>query len=255
MHYAPGDDPHDWPSVRKMAEPGRELSPRLSQTVVGHIQAMSAKLSCYVACLLAVLAAGCQSTSVAEKKPRPVTDSDLIGNWVGLTEDGIYYFRIDLQRSSKGRCAYAYVHDDARLLAVNNWSTEAGRIQMAVLPIDPDQNSIEQISGTAHASIMELSVTGKGWQRRLVLRREDDMERRAGLVKNRMEQHRKNENAQANSWRRFLNIGQRRVVKGSHIFIFDFAERPPCFRKCEWVRENRTKNLALKSRINGVDFC
>ena len=142
-----------------------------------------------MACLFVVVFCGCQTSVVADKKPLPVTDADMLGTWVGLTEDALDYFRIDLQPGGKGLCAYVYVHNEARLLAVDKWSTQAGRIQIAVTPVDDDRNQITKMTGTAHSTVMELTVFGKDWQRRLVMRREEDMEQRANLVRNRMEQH------------------------------------------------------------------
>jgi len=134
----------------------------------------------------ALLWTGCTAPRTSEKKPLPVTAPELAGTWVGLTEDGIYYFRIELEAHGKGRCAYVYHHDKATLLAIDEWSTEAGKIKVRPSPIDPDPNQIASISGSAHASIIDASVLGKGWRRNLVLRREDDLELRARLAKDRM---------------------------------------------------------------------
>lgn len=137
-------------------------------------------------CLLVLLLCGCQTPPVAGKKPMPVSDADLLGTWVGLTEDDLDYFRIDLRPGGKGLCAYVYAHNEARLSTVTNWGTRDGKIQIAVSPIDDDPNQVTKLTGSAYMTMMELTVVGKGWQRRLVLRREDDMERKSNLLKTRM---------------------------------------------------------------------
>ena len=143
----------------------------------------------YFSCLLIVVCWGCQTTRVVDKKPLPPKDSDLFGVWAGLAEDGLNYFRIDLQPDGTGLCAYVYLHDEAKLLAVEKWSAQSSRIEITLCPIDDDRNQITKIIGIAHATVMELTVFGKGWQCPLVIRREDDMERRANHVKNRMILH------------------------------------------------------------------
>jgi len=133
-----------------------------------------------------VVCSGCQTTRVADKKPLPPNDSDLLGVWAGLAEDGLNYFRIELQPGGAGLCAYVYLHEEAKLLAVHKWSIQSSRIEITLSPIDNDRNQITKIIGIAHATVMKLTVFGKGWQCPLVIRREDDMDQRANLVKKRM---------------------------------------------------------------------
>ena len=144
---------------------------------------------CQLLCVLAVLGYGCQTSPRASKKPTPVTDADILGTWVGLTEDGLDYFRLDLRPGGEGLCAYAYVHNKARLLEVASWSTQAGKILIGLRPVDNDPNGVTKMEGTAHTTVMDLKVVGQGWQRGLVMRREEDLERRVDLVKTRMERY------------------------------------------------------------------
>ena len=86
-------------------------------------------------------------------------------------------------------CGYAYLHEEPILLKVVGWNTQASRIQIPVTPINKDPNQIEKVNGTAHATVLRLDVVGKGWQTRVVLKREEDLERRATRVKALMGQH------------------------------------------------------------------
>ena len=142
-----------------------------------------------LSCFVFLVCCGCQTPAAFGKKPLPPRDSDLLGFWDGLTQDGLYFFRIKLEPDGTGLCAYVYLREEPRLLAVQKWSNQSGRINLALSPIDDDRNQIREINGVAHATIMNLTVLGNGWRSPLVLRPEDDIQRRFGLVKSRMENY------------------------------------------------------------------
>ncbi len=137
-------------------------------------------------CLLGIFFCGCGGLRPVDKEPIPPTESELLGTWVGLTEDDLCSFRISLRAGGLGLCAYA-CGQSPRLLAVEKWGMQGPGIEVSLAPIDADPNCVTNISGRAYATIMKVIVFGKGWRRELALRREDDLERQAAMLKSRME--------------------------------------------------------------------
>lgn len=126
------------------------------------------------------------SSPAVEKKIPPMTDSDLLGAWVGLTSDELYYYRFVFDQSGQGLCCFVFLYETPNLYRITSRKLTGREISISVAPVDDGAYPI-MIEGHAvgHRKL-ELTVRGDGWSRSLTLRREDDLEKRASLVNARM---------------------------------------------------------------------
>lgn len=116
-----------------------------------------------------------------------MTDDDLLGAWVGLTSDELCYYRLVFDQSGEGTCCFVFLYEAPKLYRITERKLTGRKITISVAPVDDDAYPIMIEGETVGHRKLELIVRGDGWSRPLTLRREDDLEKRASLVKTRMQ--------------------------------------------------------------------
>src|SRR5438105_2263494 len=103
---------------------------------------MNSKVLSVGACAVCLLGAGCAlRTAKTPTRPeiavyRPLSPSrnDIVGDWLAMTEDYLYIYRLSLCPDGTGTLAYSFASDLPQVLPVTNWRLEARKI---VVPVDP----------------------------------------------------------------------------------------------------------------------
>ena len=119
----------------------------------------------------------------ASKKIRTPTRDELLGTWVGLSEDERYVFRFTLTSNGEGRGAYSFLEEDPRVFRITSWAYEPPTLTIIAEPAMGTQLTFERLRGTVIGFAMQLTMSGEGWKRSLTLRREEDLIERWSKVK------------------------------------------------------------------------
>jgi hypothetical protein len=134
--------------------------------------------------LIGMSLCGCGALPPIPKKPVPAEASQLVGAWVGHTEDSLFWFRVELRPDGRGLCGYIE-YENPKVQTVSGWQTKDGHISIPL--VANGSNDITKVTGRAHATIMNLTVHGKGWRDNLILRPERTVEGKAKALKTAME--------------------------------------------------------------------
>ena len=113
----------------------------------------------------------------ATKRSIPPTEKDLIGVWIGFEEGQLTFTRLDLRANSIGYCARISAGSDAEVYRIRNWSIRGWDLQIDVIPLSPNVESIylKGLGGRAYLQL-RIGAVGGRWQRKLVLSPELDIE-------------------------------------------------------------------------------
>ncbi len=140
-------------------------------------------LAAFVLLVLLSVLPGCHSPTsrtipiASQKKANPPTVEDVVGVWLGYTEDELQFYRLDLRPDFTGYCASAYLpdttlHDDGvRLSRIERWELKERQLTFRLSTVDAGAEVIT-LKGTATGHLMNLEVGGVGWKRKLLLRPE-----------------------------------------------------------------------------------
>ena len=130
--------------------------------------------------------------TLANKKPRQPTRSDLATVWVGgEPEELLEYFRLELDANGTGILTVQYLPGKAavayRVLAT---SLSGYSVGLDVQPVDRGAQSL-QVRGEAIPGLLRLQVTGRApdWTRHIQLQRYDQLLERIRAVTERAEAH------------------------------------------------------------------
>jgi len=114
----------------------------------------------------------------ADKKIRPLSHEAVSQVWLGMSEDESCVFRLALNSGGTGFGGYVCAEQDPRLFRIESWRYEPPRFGTTVSGTGGNGTDIEYLKGTLIGVAMELTVGGRGWERKLSLRRESDLQTR-----------------------------------------------------------------------------
>lgn len=140
-------------------------------------------LAAFLLLLLLSVLPGCHSPIsrtiplASQKKANPPTVDEVIGEWLGYTEDELQFYRLDLRPDFTGYCASVYLPDTSlrgdgvRLYRIERWELKERQLTFRLSAVDAWAEVIT-LKGTATGHLMNLEVGGAGWKRKLLLRPE-----------------------------------------------------------------------------------
>ena len=114
----------------------------------------------------------------AAKKMPPPTREELATTWVGVTEDDLYMFRLELAKDGGGRLAYAFVDSEPRVFPVQRWTLTDRTIAISVGPDHSGPGTVLRGQGSASGAALSLVLEGPDWSRHAEFRRESALEKR-----------------------------------------------------------------------------
>jgi hypothetical protein len=123
------------------------------------------------------------SAAAAQKRIRPLSHDDIAQTWIGISEDELYIYRLNLSADGTGRGAYVFSDGAAKLFKIASWSYDSKRIVMVASPGDADERGIKSLEGTIVGVAMELSARGDGWSRKVHFRPEREVQARWDKVR------------------------------------------------------------------------
>jgi len=112
----------------------------------------------------------------AEKKMRPLSREAITQVWLGLSEDSLYLYRLDLKDDGTGLGGYVFTDQEPTLFRIASWSYEQGNIVISPAPPESESSSLRLLRGRVVGMEMKLTVSGHGWRYSVLLRREGDLE-------------------------------------------------------------------------------
>jgi hypothetical protein len=121
-------------------------------------------------------------SAAASKRPTPPKPADLVGVWVGFTEDELGFYRLDLRPDFTGYCASVsppntILHEQGvNTYRVNSWRLSGWALETKLVPVGTKPESIF-LRGSYDRFTLQLKVGGidGSWKRKLVLRPESSI--------------------------------------------------------------------------------
>ena len=137
--------------------------------------------------LVAVLLVSPSPQLAVAKKVGPPTRDSVAAAWIGLSEDELYLFRVVLALEGGGSVGYVFVDEEPNVFVISSWRYDSGRIAIEV-EFPPGSESWKgPLAGSVSARAMKLRMSGKGWSRSILLRRESELEGRWLALKSKMD--------------------------------------------------------------------
>src|SRR2546425_1082821 len=106
---------------------------------------------------LVLLFLSCGPLLGAEKRARPLSHEAVAQVWLGLSEDGLHVFRLDLRADGTGVGGYVFGDEQPRLFRITSWKYEPERIEMTAAPLGGEVGDIGQLRGAFVGLEMELT--------------------------------------------------------------------------------------------------
>jgi hypothetical protein len=108
--------------------------------------------------------------------PRPLTEGEVSGTWVGYELGELAFYRLSLNRAHHGSCNVLYNRKSLTKYFVQNWALTNDTVQVDIVPVkegsEPFSISVEHLSRLK----MEVTVFNEdhGWKRKATLYREKE---------------------------------------------------------------------------------
>lgn len=112
------------------------------------------------------------------KLGRLLSRNEVATTWIGLSEDELYMFRIDLLPSGGGEVAYSFLDDSPKGMTVGSWSYDPKVGSRILIQLRSNSSGINQLAGEVVGVRMELVISHSDWKRTVFLRREPDLKPR-----------------------------------------------------------------------------
>lgn len=129
-----------------------------------------------VVVMLVVSVALVSSIALARKVVGPPSRESIADVWVGLSEDELYLFRVALSLDGTGTIGFVFAGGEPVVYTVANWRYSKGEVEIDTDFPSDDRDWDGPLQGTVNERAMFLKLSGKGWFRRLSLRREASLE-------------------------------------------------------------------------------
>jgi hypothetical protein len=132
------------------------------------------------------ITAFCDSEAAVKKIPPPSLAS-LAGAWLGGSDGGLEYFRLELRENGTGHLAVQYLSENpAVAYSITSTSLCGYTVAFSVKPIDADAEPI-YLRGEANSYRLSLKVGGTdgNWDRSLLLEHDSAVKERIRAVEDR----------------------------------------------------------------------
>jgi hypothetical protein len=117
------------------------------------------------------------------KKVPPSTRAEVAQTWIGITEDELYLFRLELHLDGTGLGAYVYVDEEPHVFRVASWTIDQYEVAIKVSDMGWSRNHVGELKGKVVGYQMNLLIGGHDWHRRLWLRPERPLQLKLDQLK------------------------------------------------------------------------
>ena len=107
----------------------------------------------------------------------PADDKQLVGDWIGYQSDGLYFYRLALNRDGGGACVSVYQPDKSSdAYAVDPWRINGETLLINMSHLTGAGEGIAVSVSTWNNLQMELIIKGMtdNWQRKAILYKESE---------------------------------------------------------------------------------
>jgi hypothetical protein len=114
----------------------------------------------------------------ARKRAQSMPLEEVATTWIGVSADQNYVVRLVLHADGTGTGGYVFLDEPPRIFRISSWSYEDARIE--ILPVAPGgpPSWVSPMRGSILGVTMHLKASGDDWKVELVLRQEEELERR-----------------------------------------------------------------------------
>lgn len=105
----------------------------------------------------------------------PLSDQDLVGAWVGISEDQAHYVRLELDPGGQGRIAVVFLTQTTSVFSIDRWECRDGHVTLATSPLNPNPSQIRFAGKASNGQKISLTMAGPDWQRTCLLRKEAEL--------------------------------------------------------------------------------
>ncbi len=123
-----------------------------------------------------------------DKRPRPKTASDIVGSWVGMSEAGVYTYRLVLHQDGTGLFGMQFVDAQPSVYKVLSWKLEGKKLMFLLSPAEPSAEAIS-LKGSVRPTRIGLIIIGidNNWKHAVEMWNEERVLRRIQSIKSAME--------------------------------------------------------------------
>jgi len=120
------------------------------------------------------------------------SSEDVLGAWLGFDQDGVTFYRIELDNSQTGVCAVSHPgNEEVEIYRIKQWTLDKGPLEMNLLPVTTGAEKIyfkELMYSRASKAQFEVGGINGRWKRVVVLCKEAEFEKRAKLTRQAIQQ-------------------------------------------------------------------
>jgi hypothetical protein len=120
---------------------------------------------------------------------RPLKESDLYGDWVGLSDDDLNFYRLRLEKDNKG-CLATTFNDDSEvdLYRIKSWGILNGSLTIQLIPMTKEAEDLEitNIRRKVHSLKCTIGSPSGSWSRSAVLYQEKHVSKASSKTKSAM---------------------------------------------------------------------
>ena len=126
-------------------------------------------------CVIALLSAGCVSTSRCTI--RPLETSDITGSWIGYDQDCLLFYRLTLADNNQGTCVTLFVDNTPNVYLIRKWGIRDGGLDLELAPARRGSEPITIDVLDVDQREMRVRVKGveRSWSHHAFFHREDDV--------------------------------------------------------------------------------
>jgi len=102
--------------------------------------------------------------------------SEVATTWIGLSEGGLYAYRVHLKTDGKGLAAFTKKNSECVTFSISSWTYKNGDIRIEGKPLQIGEITYSPLlTGKVAGSRMSLFDKGDDWKIRVELKRESEM--------------------------------------------------------------------------------
>jgi hypothetical protein len=116
-------------------------------------------------------------------------ESDLYGDWVGLSDDDLNFYRLRLEKDNKGCLATTFNDDrEVDLYRINSWGILNGSLTIQLIPMTKGAEDLEitNIRRKVHSLKCTIGSPSGSWSRSAVLYQEKHVSKASSKTKSAM---------------------------------------------------------------------
>ena len=100
---------------------------------------------------------------------------DLVGAWVGLSEDQAHYVRLELEPAGHGRIAVVFLTDKVNAFRIDRWDYRDERVALGTTPLGASPLKIRFSGKALSAQEISIEMSGRDWRKLCSLRKEAEL--------------------------------------------------------------------------------